>query len=615
MAANDFGERFREILEARGMKQVTVAQRLGTQPQWVNQLIRGTRRPKAETLRRLAAVMGISVEELEAAAPHASTAVSRLEQSLEGIRGSLAARSCTTYVRDPLWNSEYRLAAMSNIKYTEPMHGFLSTRKDVALAAERFVEDARESAGSDRVRQIERIPHSTRHLFGKFSEREGVRAYARVASPAHADEPDAILFVNYEKRREFTVADRARHRKALASLLPQLPAVQHELSERDKAWLAEGARIVQPASSLTAKDLVGQDLSIYFRHLLESSLEALGIPIDIGFGAIHLYNPDTQMLDRAGSCGSIRNTERAASYSVAHGASTASWVVLHRRALLISNTRASEFGAIHIPLNDSVRSELVVPLDIDSELVGVLSLQCSEPNRFRSHHVRSVWYAANRIAIVHRLHLQAEMNRELLEICSEATRGGQGAEVPLTQLANLAVKYLHANSCNMWIYDSRTGTFTHGGSSDGGLLGMRRHTAARPRAARSSPRSRGFSLSLLEWRCPLWLGRIRDATHFDRLYWASAQWQNGTPGQLGPRTLNTALQGEHISCQLGLPIEFRGHCIGVAWVKFTRDRERPSDTLITLAQGFMAAAGLIVEALRHRYTSGTPRAATRLEAP
>jgi transcriptional regulator with XRE-family HTH domain/putative methionine-R-sulfoxide reductase with GAF domain len=600
-----FRRRLLEVLESKALKQTELARRLGVSPQWVNQLVQGVRKPRADTVQRIADALQVPIEVL---APLPSelpaTPIVRLRERLGRLRTELGASSCTLYVRDPIWRSEYRVAAMSGVKYEEPMFGFLSKHRETMFGAERFVATRVDKGVAPA--QLEQVPHAVRQLFGSFREREAVRAYARVAHPPHVENPDVILFVNYPGHKEFTEAAKSEHRKQLDSLLPELPAVHRQIAEHDKDWLAEGARIVQPALSITAKDVIGRDLRTYFGRILESALDALGIPIDIGVGTIHLYNRDANTLVVAGSCGRISSPAQVESQSLALGAGVAAWVVERRRALLIRDLSTSEFAAIHVAQRDSVRSELAVPLEVDGELLGVLGLQCTEPNRFKPHHVRSVWYAANRVAIVYRLHSQAEMNRELLEICSRAAIGGKEAHVALHQVAQLAREYLRAYACNIWIYDSQTKRFTQGASSQGHLFDLTTRDPAPPLGRDVSPTVRvdGFSAQLLRWQCPLWLSEIRDETIFKRHYWFSARWQEGLPDGNDRATVNTQLQGRDVRCQLGLPITVQGTGVGVAWVKFAREQDLPTDTLVTLAQGFMAAAGLVLAAMHGQQAAG-----------
>ena len=135
-----------------------------------------------------------------------------------------------------------------------------------------------------------------------------------------------------------------------------------------------------------------RDRTDRFASISILTLEALRIPAETGLGTIHLYNAEEQRLELRGSCGQIQHRERAERQSVRHAEGVISWVVHRRRALLIRDLQASEFRSIHIWLNDAVRSELAAPLEVEGNLIGVICLEYTQPNRFEPHHVRSVWY-------------------------------------------------------------------------------------------------------------------------------------------------------------------------------------------------------------------------------
>jgi serine phosphatase RsbU (regulator of sigma subunit) len=66
-----------------------------------------------------------------------------------------------------------------------------------------------------------------------------------------------------------------------------------------------------------------------------------------------------------------------------------------------------------------------------------------------------------------------------------------------------------------------------------------------------------------------------------------------------PQTLNDAIIRQEVHCLLGLPILARNVCIGVAWVKYKRDRvEATAPKFMGMATGFAAEMGLVLESLQ-----------------
>lgn len=59
-----FGEKLRKIMKSRGIKAITLAQRMGVSCAYVSQLITGIRRPGRETLLKLSKALEIPVETL-----------------------------------------------------------------------------------------------------------------------------------------------------------------------------------------------------------------------------------------------------------------------------------------------------------------------------------------------------------------------------------------------------------------------------------------------------------------------------------------------------------------------------------------------------------------------
>jgi len=50
-----------------------------------------------------------------------------LQGKLDEIVVNLHASSCTLYLYDPQWPSEFRLIGMSGVRFQEPLYGFVYT--------------------------------------------------------------------------------------------------------------------------------------------------------------------------------------------------------------------------------------------------------------------------------------------------------------------------------------------------------------------------------------------------------------------------------------------------------------------------------------------------------
>lgn len=521
--------------------------------------------------------------------------IQKLQKRLDEGRNELKALSCTFYFRDPYWPNGFRLVAMSGVRLKEPMYGFVSpdsARRTIVKGSKEIFKSQTRMA--KRLREapviLEFVPEDKRPLFGDFIQREGVNAYARLTHTNDDGEREAILFVNFARRMKFDKRLKSRIRSFFRNLLADFHKIQEELIKQDAGWLSEAIKIASPTLSIANIDFQTLDTpNPYFTKIIEATLNALHIKPGTGLGTLHLYNAEAHRLELRGFFGPIQHSNIAERYSVRAGKGVMSWVVLRRKALLIQNLEESDFRDIHVSLNDDVKSELAVPLEAGGELVGVMCLECTEVDGFLPHHVRSVWYAANGAAVIYQLHQQFSMNRKLLELTWKATGGGVEARTSLGEVATMARDYLKGSFCDIWRYNSDAERFENWGASDNNNLGI--------------PRSKGWTDFVLRLKRPIWIGNIKNWSEFSIHCWKSesGDWMEGAPNKDYPKKLNPKTFKDTRSA-LGIPINIlRNNCIGVAWVKYQRERlERPKPFLMSLALGFAAEAGLALDSIQRQ---------------
>ena len=520
---SEFRDRVLSALKEREMSQADLAAAIDRYPQYVSQLLRPApkRSVTPQTVRRIAHALRLRPEVLYPGFRKlAATASIKLHDLLEQRRRDLGASSCTFYLRDPYWSHNFRIAALCNVRYEEPMYGFASPSpaRDVILGREQelFVSDtSQDSRLSEPPISLTDVDDAVLSLFGDFQSREGVRASARLTHTSPQGEPEAILFVNFSQPTEFDLELRTQLRALLREAMALTGAVQIELADEDDQWMSEATQIVSPELSLPSLDLRGaREPDAFFQQILESTLRALGLSPEMALGTLHLYDPELQLLTLHGHCGHIQNIERARTHSVKRGEGVVSWVVMRRRALLIQNLRDSDFGTLHVTLNEATCSELAVPIESAGTLVGVICLECFEPGRLLPHHVRSVWYAANRAAIVYRMHQQAQMNSRLLSVCAKAATGSRGAHDALEEIATLARTYLRSTFCDIWSYDADKGSYVPLAGAD------RRH--------HDGVRRNGFTDYVRRCSEPIWISRITGPDSFALSHWRNGSWQDTT---------------------------------------------------------------------------------------
>lgn len=637
-----FGDRVIAILRERKMRQADLARLMRCKPQYVSTIL-ARKTVTVRTIRAVAAALQLPPSALHTQTATASVALTKCRARLDRARLTVGASSCTLYLRDPHWVDEFVLAAMSNVRYPEPMHGVLSpsASRALVLAGDKpeFIEDTTvDPRLFPPAPQRSEIPASVRHLFGTFAQREGVVSMARLPHFDQSRTKAAILFVNFSDPQIFDALLRRRLNDILVEILSDLPAIHADLSTDHSDWLSEATRILSPRSSVANIDLGGvDDPNPFFHHILRGALEAFGISETRGLGTLHLYNPENNTLELRASCGSIQYPERAALHSVTKGQGVVSWVALRGRPLLISDLLGSrEFRQIHVCLNDNVRSELAVPLQIAGETIGVMCLECIDPGYFQPHHVKSAWYAANRAAVAYQLHQQVAMNRDLLELCSHTVTGNAAARSVLDGLSILARRYLKASFADIWSYDSKTQAFSLAGASvhdaelvTRGDLGFNEYVRATATPILLSDILGTQARTIHHWRPnpPNHLNRRELSASFSSRIAAFGQiavnnpvtaetraepsaagsgvsepnqWREGPPSAALPTELNERiLHHDDVHCMLGVPIVVKGVCIGVAWLKYRRDRINVvAHRFMDVALGFAAHAGLVLELIQ-----------------
>jgi GAF domain-containing protein len=264
-----------------------------------------------------------------------------------------------------------------------------------------------------------------------------------------------------------------------------------------------------------------------------------------------------------------------------------SWVVLRRRAILISDLKESAYSKIHVWLNEEVRSELAAPMVSGDRVIGVICLESLESKSFVPSDVRSLWYAANRAAVACRFYEQVSISTRLLEVCSLATAEHSEKNI-LNELAAITREHLDAAFCDIWKYDA-----------DSHALGMAGQAGASYLDFEPGIREDGWSEFVRSSGRPVWIFKV-SRTNFRVLVENDGIWKEQTPGSKCPKSMNSKALGQAVRCELGLPILSDGECVGVAWVKYSKNIEEPSTDFMRLAKGFAAQVALVLGVVRNR---------------
>jgi GAF domain-containing protein len=519
-------------------------------------------------------------------ATRSADVLSALNALLEEESKRLRASSSTLYVRDKHWSDEFRLAAMYGVKVGETMHGLL-----YPLASRQIVVGGELVEYIDHSKTSPDIPDAQLWETSNTSPLSGLcqarrRQMAAKLKLQNRGQVDAVLFVNYNHRVRFSSKKTEQAlKRALRTLTKNLNSVQEALSTDDTLWLSEAARVVSPALSVVNINPSQVTLDDYFTNILKSTIDAFGI--DVCLGTMHSFDAEEQALTLHGHFGDLQYMDRARRHSVIKGQGVVSWVARRQRALLIPDVSAgtSPFRSVHVWLNDTVRSELAIPVEAGGELIGVMCLESAIPGAFRPHHVRSAWYAANRAAIFYQLKRQTTVTAELLTLCSEATSGVLEAKTALKRLAELARDYLKASYSDISCFSPVSGEFLSFAASDGDFV--------------TRARGKGWTEVCRRARVPIWISDAESISQFSIQHWIDGQWRAGPPDvEIHPKDLNAAAFDQGVRCQLGVPLVVRGECVGVAWIRYKRPRMQPPQLgLMTPALGFAAHGALVLQSI------------------
>jgi len=527
----------------------------------------------------------------------------------------LGASSSTFYLRDPDWDDEFRLVFMPGVEIVEPMHGFLipdSVRKKfVSGGAKQYVtyKDGKRAAVTPSSGVVSRLAGEN-PLFGDFAQREGVASSARLI---HSDSqgPDCVLFVNFDHAVRFTDRLKRQLDGLLRKLAPQASSIVAQLDRKSRLSTLQIIRILRPIQSLAS---MGQRLSTprlrdHLKQILRAALRAFDVAPEDGLASIYEYNRNSAELERVAWVSEL--IDPVPVQDVSSGDGVMSWVALKRRALLIEDLKKSRFGQIYRELSPHIRSELAVPMIAQNRLIGVLNLESTKARTFPPESVRLVWHAANQAAVAFRLSEEVERSRrfadgtaELLKISHEAVTGESTDKSLLKRLANIAKQHLNADDCDIWLHEPRTHSFQSSGAS------YSRHSPEQ------LPRTNGWSNFVQKNEIPVWIEDISDTTTYSPFFWSTSsnKWVTRPSSRKIPKSINARLLRQRTRCEVGVPIPVRGNCVGVAWVKFRKDRDRPSRETMTLAKGFAGEIGLVIDCFQHEKEREKMRADAVIEA-
>ena len=183
--------------------------------------------------------------------------------------------------------------------------------------------------------------------------------------------------------------------------------------------------------------------SLKTEEILEFLLEALSEVIPFDAGVIFLLDPDTNNLYKKASKG----YEEGLDLTLKVGEGACGWVVKTRRISLIKNVEHAEH---YYPIRTQTKSQVSIPLEIQDELMGVLSLESNEIGHFTSHSTELLKLFANQavIALYNAKQYEISLTKKHLE--HELVNAAKVQKVLLPQRTpvyeNLQISFSHSSS-------------------------------------------------------------------------------------------------------------------------------------------------------------------------
>jgi len=126
------------------------------------------------------------------------------------------------------------------------------------------------------------------------------------------------------------------------------------------------------------------------QKLLQDILETAVAETGAGSGSLMLLNPNTGSLDIEASVGL---TVEARRLKLRLGEGVTGWVASTGLPYRVNDVRLEKR---YVPVNDSIRAELAVPLDLDGQVIGIVNVDSICENAFSEEHQKKLLQLAKR---------------------------------------------------------------------------------------------------------------------------------------------------------------------------------------------------------------------------
>jgi sigma-B regulation protein RsbU (phosphoserine phosphatase) len=183
--------------------------------------------------------------------------------------------------------------------------------------------------------------------------------------------------------------------------------------------------------------------SMKTEEILEFLLEALSEVIPFDAGVIFLFDPQTKKLYKKVSQG----YDKGIDLTLKMGQGACGWVAENRRISLIKNVKYADH---YYPIRHQTKSQVSIPLEIQNEFMGVLSLESDKIGYFTFHSTELLSLFANQAVIALYNAKQYEISLAKKNLEHELVNAAKVQKVLLPQRTpvykNLQISFSHISS-------------------------------------------------------------------------------------------------------------------------------------------------------------------------
>jgi len=267
-----------------------------------------------------------------------------------------------------------------------------------------------------------------------------------------------------ERRAAFRIGD--RWLDATSHRVPGVDGLRTVVVMRE---LESGGPVAQPVSMTQAIqiiDRIGETITadMSLNQVAQVLLEVLKQTVGCDAGEICLWDAPRNFLDQRGWLGDTRYlltlAEMGGGYEPGQG--VAGWIAQHRRPVLIHGRH--DPISVQTMLDDNPYTSVVaVPLTLNEQFLGTLSLFSYTPGRYNDGHIALLDAVTRAISLaIYNAQIYARQGDRIKDIASlqaiaEKSKNTDDASVVFAELNQRIAELMNADMCGIFLHDARKG--------------------------------------------------------------------------------------------------------------------------------------------------------------